>query len=149
MGESVNRRTLVQALALGGLGVAFGERIASAQTAAEVKIAPLSAFGQEFDSKAFEYAGVRSLAVRVPAPSQADPRILDAGQLYLTAYTPVCTHNGCEPDGPNKEHVLVCPCHGSVFNADGSVAGGPAKRSLEGIKLEVRQGEVYATGKIA
>jgi len=41
-----------------------------------------------------------------------------------------CTHLGCrisrEMDG-----LLVCPCHGSRFRIDGSVAAGPAARPLE------------------
>jgi Rieske Fe-S protein len=40
-----------------------------------------------------------------------------------------CTHLGCtitrEADG-----LLVCPCHGSRFHRDGTVARGPAARPL-------------------
>jgi cytochrome b6-f complex iron-sulfur subunit len=44
------------------------------------------------------------------------------------AVSAVCTHLGCivtrEPRG------FVCPCHGSVFDADGAVIAGPAPTAL-------------------
>ena len=50
----------------------------------------------------------------------------DAEGVY--AISLVCTHLGCvvknQPDG------FECPCHGSRFHSDGSVAKGPAPRPL-------------------
>jgi nitrite reductase/ring-hydroxylating ferredoxin subunit len=46
-----------------------------------------------------------------------------------------CTHLGCRITG-SSEGLLVCPCHGSKFRADGSVASGPAARPLERLRLE-------------
>ena len=42
----------------------------------------------------------------------------------------VCPHAGCNV---NKivDGTIVCPCHGSRFNLDGSVAKGPATEPLE------------------
>ena len=42
----------------------------------------------------------------------------------------VCPHAGCKV---NKivDGAIVCPCHGSRFNLDGSVAKGPATEPLE------------------
>jgi Rieske Fe-S protein len=42
----------------------------------------------------------------------------------------VCPHAGCNV---NKivDGAIVCPCHGSRFNLDGSVAKGPATEPLE------------------
>lgn len=45
-------------------------------------------------------------------------------------FSAVCTHAGCnvaEVVGPS----INCPCHGSRFNLDGTVANGPAKKPLE------------------
>ena len=41
-----------------------------------------------------------------------------------------CTHAGCTV---NKvaDGTIDCPCHGSKFNLDGSVASGPAQKPLE------------------
>jgi Rieske Fe-S protein len=49
------------------------------------------------------------------------------------AVSTVCTHLGCivnvNPDG------FECPCHGSRFAADGSVAKGPAPQALAWLKV--------------
>ena len=40
----------------------------------------------------------------------------------------VCTHLGCTVN--RAEHGYHCPCHGSVFDDQGAVKGGPAPRAL-------------------
>ena len=41
----------------------------------------------------------------------------------------ICTHLGCTVN--RVEHGYHCPCHGSVFDDQGAVKGGPAPRGLE------------------
>jgi Rieske Fe-S protein len=41
-----------------------------------------------------------------------------------------CTHLGCRITRVS-DGLLVCPCHGSRFRIDGSVAAGPASRPLD------------------
>lgn len=41
-----------------------------------------------------------------------------------------CTHLGCPVDWRPAAKLFLCPCHGGVFHADGSVAGGPPPRPL-------------------
>jgi len=43
----------------------------------------------------------------------------------------VCTHLGCTVGYFQSDQRFHCPCHGSVFNADGAVQYGPAPRPLE------------------
>jgi Rieske Fe-S protein len=45
-------------------------------------------------------------------------------------FSATCTHAGCTV---NKvaDGTIDCPCHGSKFNLDGSVAKGPAQKPLE------------------
>lgn len=40
----------------------------------------------------------------------------------------VCTHLGCTVN--RADHGYHCPCHGSVFDDQGNVKGGPAPRAL-------------------
>jgi Rieske Fe-S protein len=59
-------------------------------------------------------------------------------------FSSVCTHAGCNV---NKitDGKIVCPCHNSEFNLDGTVAKGPAKKPLEAKAVTV-QGESIVAG---
>jgi len=46
----------------------------------------------------------------------------------VAAISLVCTHLGCIV--AETESGFACPCHGSKFNKDGKVTGGPAPRAL-------------------
>jgi Rieske Fe-S protein len=48
-----------------------------------------------------------------------------------------CTHKGC---AVNKvaDGTIDCPCHGSKFNLDGTVANGPATKPLESKAVSVQ-----------
>ncbi len=52
----------------------------------------------------------------------------DAQGLY--AISSVCTHLGCIAGRDSETGRFMCPCHGSVFQADGAVAAGPAPSGL-------------------
>lgn len=54
-----------------------------------------------------------------------------------------CTHLGCVIDR-TADDLLVCPCHGSRFHLDGTVATGPAVRPLASLAHEIDS----ATGDI-
>ena len=47
----------------------------------------------------------------------------------FTAIDAVCTHEGCTITGADGNDY-VCPCHGSRYNRDGRVIGGPAMANL-------------------
>jgi menaquinol-cytochrome c reductase iron-sulfur subunit len=64
------------------------------------------------------------------------------GQNSFTAFSVYCTHLGCPVLWVPAPRLFLCPCHGSVFNGDGSVAGGPAPRPLFTYPVRVRKGRV-------
>jgi cytochrome b6-f complex iron-sulfur subunit len=154
MNQPINRRTLIRSLVLAGAGTAFSPNISLAAQTNPVKIADLETLETVFGTKEFSFADAACLLVRLPNPGvQKSKRILKTTRkgkdgksqtVYLTAYTRICTHLGCTPALPNSEHQNACPCHGSIFAIDGSVIQGPAERPLQAIKLEVKNGAVFA-----
>lgn len=56
----------------------------------------------------------------------------------VRAVSAVCTHLGCivnrKPDG------FECPCHGSVYDREGHVQGGPAPGDLECYRMGLATG---------
>ena len=58
------------------------------------------------------------------------------GERDFVAFSVNCTHLGCPVNWRPGAELFLCPCHGGVYYADGSVAGGPPPRSL--VRLPVR-----------
>jgi cytochrome b6-f complex iron-sulfur subunit len=57
--------------------------------------------------------------------------VANTGNDTFVALSSICTHNACTVNYSAQNNNFPCPCHGSVFNADGSVANGPATQPLE------------------
>lgn len=47
----------------------------------------------------------------------------------LTFRRPRCTHLGCALIYNKKDSIYECPCHGSIYNKEGKVIVGPAKKN--------------------
>jgi len=81
-------------------------------------------------------------------PTGDDPCLLiRLGNGRLVAYGQQCSHLSCAviPE-PERGH-LRCPCHNGYFEInEGRPIAGPPRRPLPRIKLEVRDGVIYATG---
>ena len=70
----------------------------------------------------------------------------DAGPQMFQVFNVNCTHLGCPVNWQASAKIFLCPCHGGVYYADGTVAGGPPPRPLferewqvSGDRLLVRQ----------
>jgi Rieske Fe-S protein len=59
-------------------------------------------------------------------------------------FSSTCTHAGCTLNEV-VDGTINCPCHGSKFNLDGSVAHGPATKPLEPVAVAV-QGDSIVEG---
>jgi cytochrome b6-f complex iron-sulfur subunit len=61
----------------------------------------------------------------------------DADGVY--AMTSTCTHEGCDmiAEGSVNASGVYCACHGSRFDANGSVQSGPADKPLAHFAVEI------------
>jgi Rieske Fe-S protein len=75
------------------------------------------------------------------APDGSDVIVARTSETAAAAFSAICTHQGCAvaPKGAD----LICPCHGSVFNAlTGEVKQGPANKPLPSVPVKVENGKV-------
>ncbi len=60
-----------------------------------------------------------------------------SGETDFTAFSINCTHLGCPVNWLQTAGIFLCPCHGGVYYADGSVAGGPPPRPLNHLPVQI------------
>ncbi|HEU5328341.1 MAG: ubiquinol-cytochrome c reductase iron-sulfur subunit [Thermomicrobiales bacterium] len=58
------------------------------------------------------------------------------------AFAVNCTHLGCPVNWQPSSGIFICPCHGGVYYADGTVAAGPPPRRLFTYDTRVANGQV-------
>lgn len=64
------------------------------------------------------------------------------GPERLVAFSIYCTHTGCPVDYVSDAGLFICPCHGGIFDRDGSVSAGPPPRPLDRPTVRVQNGRV-------
>jgi menaquinol-cytochrome c reductase iron-sulfur subunit len=62
------------------------------------------------------------------------------GERDFTAFGLNCSHLGCPVNWRRDAKLFLCPCHGGVYYADGSVAGGPPPHPLSRYAVQIAQG---------
>lgn len=82
-----------------------------------------AALGTVADLDADGYLGKKGF-IAGPVIVIRDPANADS----VIALNSMCTHQGCSVEW--QDSAFACPCHGSKFNTDGSVAEGPATEPL-------------------
>ena len=60
----------------------------------------------------------------------------------VTAFGPQCTHLGCAYHWDEAKSEFICPCHNSVFAANGAVISGPAPRPLDRYDIKIDDGKL-------
>jgi thiosulfate dehydrogenase (quinone) large subunit len=81
-------------------------------------------------------------------PATGDPSIvLQPRSGQYVAFDAVCPHAGCTVGYDPNAQVIICPCHGSQFNAStGAVEIGPAATALKKLAIaEGPNGQLYVT----
>ena len=61
----------------------------------------------------------------------------------VTVFSPICPHLGCGYRWDGADGLFKCPCHGSIYDIDGNVKGGPAPRPLDTLPVKVENGQLF------
>ena len=78
--------------------------------------------------------------VPIPADVPIGLSVVESAIVYrepggaIHAYSGRCTHLGCRIDRVIGDEA-VCPCHGSRYKWDGTMASGPATRPLRRLRV--------------
>lgn len=67
--------------------------------------------------------------------------VTQATEGKFRGFSTECTHAGCQVNAV-VDGLIDCPCHGSRFHLDGSVANGPAARPLRDRPVTVTDGRI-------
>lgn len=78
----------------------------------------------EGEAKFFEFAGASAVLVKKRGGE-------------LVALSAVCTHLGCIVQWEKDKQEFLCPCHGGLYTADGTVISGPPPKPLPKLPLTV------------
>jgi len=102
-------------------------------------VARLDALAQGVATRVSVRGAVRDAWTRAPA------RLIGAAWLLRTgndvqAWSAVCPHLGCAVD--HADGGFACPCHDSVFGADGRRRSGPSPRDMDALDVEIQGGAV-------
>ncbi len=60
----------------------------------------------------------------------------------VKVFSPICPHLGCSFRWNQQDRQFQCPCHGSIYDPNGQVVGGPAPRPLDELPSKIEDGEL-------
>jgi Rieske Fe-S protein len=155
---SLNRRQVLRGVAATGVAAATTSALAACGTDTPASSAAAPATSTASESSAPPAAppaagagGTPLLATSaVPvggAAVSADGAVVVAQPTTgkFVAFSTTCTHSGCKV-AVGQGLSLICPCHGSVFNAaTGAATKGPAQDPLAATAVTVKDGSVVAS----
>jgi thiosulfate dehydrogenase [quinone] large subunit len=156
--NDIERRTLLRggliAAAVAAVGVVAGSALALARRPSATAVSPSglpsgsTTAGASASPGAAGAGAVIAAAASVAVGSSKSFTAPDGAPAYLLhpttdtfiAFNATCTHQGCPVSyvGPG----FRCPCHGSTFDQNGQVTGGPANTPLVKIPIQVVDGQV-------
>jgi menaquinol-cytochrome c reductase iron-sulfur subunit len=68
--------------------------------------------------------------------------LIRTGETDVTALDSTCTHLGCRVSWDPEAKLLLCPCHGGVYDTTGAVKAGPPPAPLARLATRVEDGQV-------
>lgn len=141
--EYVSRRDLVKFIVLTSLAFATGQVWLVGKNRLGRREGPLEAVAIS-DVDELPVGGYKLFTYPADSPSRV---LIRTGESTFVAYDQQCTHLLCPVVPRVEEGALHCPCHNGWFDLEtGRPTAGPPRRPLPRVHLEVRGGQVYATG---
>lgn len=126
--KKVSRRSMLSLFAVGGLSL-------SALAAAIGNVLFLKPAVNYGAPKRFRAGKPDDYKVGIKELFEEERVVLVREKPGLAAISVVCTHLGCTVRA--SDAGFECPCHGSQFDNDGFVTGGPAPRPLDWYQVSV------------
>lgn len=68
--------------------------------------------------------------------------LVRTGDQNVRALHSTCTHLGCRTSYDRKTRLILCPCHGGVFDVEGHVVSGPPPAPLPSLSTRIEDGQV-------
>jgi arsenite oxidase small subunit len=143
----LSRRSLLAAGAVGTIGAAAAATDAEAKARSYPRLRVISVDKLKVNrAHTFDYPLKGDLSVLIDfgrrVPGGVGPK------RSIVAYSAQCQHMGCPVAYRRKSRELFCPCHQSRYDPErlGSIIQGVATRPLPKIRLQVRNGAVFAVG---
>ena len=65
-----------------------------------------------------------------------------SGEGQVRVLSSICPHLGCLVHYNASAQQFHCPCHGSIYSADGSLVRGPALRGMDPLPHKVQNGKL-------
>lgn len=79
----------------------------------------------------------------VKATKKRSVYVTDVGNGEWDVFSRICSHLGCLVRWSESEESFLCPCHGAVFDKDGTVVAGPPPEPLQKLEVKVEAGVLY------
>ena len=115
--DCVNRRDFLAKTALAAAALVVAEACGDGQ------IGPTQqTLGGGVTINVADFPGLATTGVLVDVGHER--AAMRTGPASFEAHSRICTHEGCDTAVTNNR--FECPCHGSIFAADGSVIRGPS-----------------------
>jgi len=149
--EVVSRRRFLGrlSLALGGLAAAVAGSPIGAYLLRPLLNPPRDVWRTLGPVGQFAIGDTVQVAFEEPSPlpwagqtAQTTAWLRRVDETTFTAFDVNCTHLGCPVKWRPSSELFLCPCHGGVYYADGTVAGGPPPRQLFQYDVRVQDGNV-------
>jgi menaquinol-cytochrome c reductase iron-sulfur subunit len=68
--------------------------------------------------------------------------LVRSGQSGVIAIDSTCTHLGCRVSWDADEQLIKCPCHGGIYDKEGTVKSGPPPAPLARLSTKVEGDQI-------